>query len=217
MECTSSIRERNVCLSELCILVANELYRYWPRYPTGKEFVAQSILALNHGSIGLTPWNEFRGTPEDIMDGADMIGRAILTMSNFLVNGDATVTFQYIRDMDVDVGIWKLNFLEGGNIILLLATNYGVAREFNVYLQNARTGAPLFNGWEVVVPDMPLDSWMGESLTELYKRSRRGLPKRAESKALSIEVLNSGVEFSILNGTLVQLNMETMGSIGVLL
>ncbi|THH33377.1 hypothetical protein EUX98_g816 [Antrodiella citrinella] len=87
---------------------------YWKREPTGPEFVVQSALAINHGGLGIIPWND--PTTDDIKASATALAKAIPAMKAFILNPAAT--FQRVISGRVDVGVWVV-----GRQTLVLATN----------------------------------------------------------------------------------------------
>ncbi|KAG7087795.1 hypothetical protein E1B28_013736 [Marasmius oreades] len=88
---------------------------YWQRYPTGKEFVVQSILGINHGGLGVVPWDD--PTPADIKASASNLALALPKMTPFILDPSAKVC-QMTTLAGIDVGLWTV-----GNQTLVLATN----------------------------------------------------------------------------------------------
>ncbi|KAG6826892.1 hypothetical protein H0H92_013998 [Tricholoma furcatifolium] len=94
---------------------------YWTRYPTGKEFVVQSILGLNHGALGVVSWDD--PTTPDIKSSASLLAIALTKMTAYITNPNAS--FRQVTTTNlIDVGLWTV-----GQEILLLASNmnYDVA------------------------------------------------------------------------------------------
>ncbi|RPD63424.1 hypothetical protein L227DRAFT_561556 [Lentinus tigrinus ALCF2SS1-6] len=87
---------------------------YWNREPTGKEFVVQSVLGINHGGLGVVSWNA--PTTDDITASASALAQSLATMKDFILNPAAT--FTHVVTAGVDVGLWTV-----GAKTLVLATN----------------------------------------------------------------------------------------------
>lgn len=94
--------------------------QYWPRTPTGMEWVVQSVLAINHGAVGIVPWVD--PTTLDIKSSASNFAQSLPEINSFLFNPNAT--FSQLVSNRIDVGLWMV-----GSQTLLLATNmnYNVA------------------------------------------------------------------------------------------
>jgi len=93
---------------------------YWPREPTGNEFLVQSIIGVNHGALGIVPWDD--PTPSDIKSAASSFAKALPSMTPFIFSPRATfLNLTYNR---IDVGFWTV----GPKTLLLAANlNYNVA------------------------------------------------------------------------------------------
>ncbi|KAJ3515200.1 hypothetical protein NLJ89_g1909 [Agrocybe chaxingu] len=87
---------------------------YWNRYPTGQEFVVQSILGINHGALGVVSWND--PTAPDIKASASRLAMALPQLNPFILNPQAT--FRQITTSRVDFGVWQV-----GTDVLVLGTN----------------------------------------------------------------------------------------------
>ncbi|KAF8890734.1 hypothetical protein BD779DRAFT_1671264 [Infundibulicybe gibba] len=87
---------------------------YWKRYPTGKEFVVESIVGINHGGLGVVSWDD--PTTPDIKASASLLARSLPQMTPFIF--DPVAVFRQITVNRVDVGIWT-----SGSKILVLASN----------------------------------------------------------------------------------------------
>jgi hypothetical protein len=87
---------------------------YWPRYPTGKEFIVQSVLGINHGSKAVIPWTD--PTSDDIKASFSALALSIPTLKKYILAAGAV--FQSYSVNRIDVGLWTV-----GNETLLLATN----------------------------------------------------------------------------------------------
>ncbi|KAK0200717.1 hypothetical protein DFS33DRAFT_1375618 [Desarmillaria ectypa] len=88
---------------------------YWKRIPTGKEFIVQSIVGINHGALGIVPWDD--PTPADIKASASALALSLPTITSFILN--PKVKFQQVTTSDlIDVGLWTV-----GKKTLVLATN----------------------------------------------------------------------------------------------
>ncbi|KAH9886700.1 hypothetical protein C8Q73DRAFT_714979 [Cubamyces lactineus] len=91
---------------------------YWDREPTGKEFVVQSVLGINHGALGVVSWNA--PTTDDITASAAALSKSLTVMKDFILNPQAT--FEHVVSDRVDVGLWTV-----GGRTLVLATNLNYA------------------------------------------------------------------------------------------
>ena len=78
------------------------LETYWKRLPTGKEFIVQSLLGVNHGGLGIVPWED--PTPADIKASASSLALALPKMTPFIFN--PTASFQRTTLNRVDIGLW---------------------------------------------------------------------------------------------------------------
>ncbi|KAF8970629.1 hypothetical protein BDZ97DRAFT_54254 [Flammula alnicola] len=87
---------------------------YWKRYPTGPEFVVQSVLGINHGGLGVVSWDD--PTTPDIKASASLLALSLPKMNPFILNPSAT--FRQVTINRVDIGLWKV-----GAETLVLATN----------------------------------------------------------------------------------------------
>lgn len=88
---------------------------YWKRYPTGQEFVVQSIVGINHGGLGVIPWDD--PTTPDIKSSASTLALALPKLTPFILN-PASSFRQILTQSLVDIGIWTV-----GSQTLVLATN----------------------------------------------------------------------------------------------
>ncbi|KIK66412.1 hypothetical protein GYMLUDRAFT_933232 [Collybiopsis luxurians FD-317 M1] len=109
---------------------------YWTRYPTGEEWVVQSIVGINHGGLGVVSWDD--PTPDDIKQSASGLSKALTEgsqpMASFILAPFATFR-QVTTSAGIDVGLWSVSTQsdgangnaqgEGGEgtQTLLLATN----------------------------------------------------------------------------------------------
>ncbi|KAK7684428.1 hypothetical protein QCA50_012375 [Cerrena zonata] len=90
---------------------------YWKRTPTGQEWVVQSILGINHGGLGVVPWND--PTTADIKNSATLLAKAMPTMKEFILNPAAKRGSAKVNR--VDIALWTV----GGQTLLLAANlNY---------------------------------------------------------------------------------------------
>ncbi|KAK0216327.1 hypothetical protein IW262DRAFT_1399608 [Armillaria fumosa] len=88
---------------------------YWKRFPTGKEFIVQSIVGINHGALGVVSWDD--PTPADIKASASALALSLPKITPFILNPKAK--FQQVTTSDfIDVGMWTV-----GQETLVLATN----------------------------------------------------------------------------------------------
>ncbi|KAF9458112.1 hypothetical protein BDZ94DRAFT_1313563 [Collybia nuda] len=91
---------------------------YWKRYPTGKEFVVESILGINHGGLGVVSWDD--PTPADIKASASLLALSLPQMTPFILNPAAI--FRQVTIRRVDLGLWTV-----GTKTLVLASNMNYA------------------------------------------------------------------------------------------
>ncbi|KAI0742968.1 hypothetical protein C8Q80DRAFT_1221302 [Daedaleopsis nitida] len=98
---------------------------YWSRVPTGKEFIVQSVLAINHGALGVVSWNA--PTTAELTASAALLSRALTSdMKAFILAPHAS--FAHAEAGRVDVGMWTV-----GGRTLVLATNLNyAAAEFDL-------------------------------------------------------------------------------------
>ncbi|PBK85663.1 hypothetical protein ARMGADRAFT_1169415 [Armillaria gallica] len=88
---------------------------YWKRFPTGKEFIVQSIVGINHGALGVVSWDD--PTSADIKASASDLALSLPKITPFILNPKAK--FQQVTTSDfIDVGMWTV-----GKETLVLATN----------------------------------------------------------------------------------------------
>jgi len=92
---------------------------YWKRYPTGLEFVVQSLIGINHGGLGVVSWED--PTPSDILTSASSLALALPNMTPFILNPTATFR-QHTSSTRIDVGLWTV-----GTETLVVATNLNYA------------------------------------------------------------------------------------------
>ncbi|TFK71552.1 hypothetical protein BDN72DRAFT_869928 [Pluteus cervinus] len=85
----------------------------WTRWPTGKEFVIQSVLGINHGGLGVISWDD--PTSTDIKASASTLALALPNMTPYILSPSAT--FSQITLRDVDYGLWTV----GPNTLVLAA------------------------------------------------------------------------------------------------
>ena len=92
--------------------------RYWPRTPTGEEWVVQSFLGINHGALGVVPWND--PTTADIKASASAFALSLPSITPCLFN-PASVRTAYVVG-GASVATWVA---EGESTLVLAAnTNY---------------------------------------------------------------------------------------------
>lgn len=88
---------------------------YWSRVPTGREFVVEAALAINHGARGSVSWSA--PASADITASGAALSRALSrVMKGYILHPDAL--FQHLTVGGVDVGMWTV-----GEKTLVLATN----------------------------------------------------------------------------------------------
>ncbi|EMD34907.1 hypothetical protein CERSUDRAFT_124938 [Gelatoporia subvermispora B] len=87
---------------------------YWPDVPTGKQWVAQSVLSINHGALGVVSWEA--PSTDDITTSASLLASAAPALAEYIASPSAK--FQHVLSGEVDVGFWTV-----GGKTLVLATN----------------------------------------------------------------------------------------------
>ncbi|OCH92519.1 hypothetical protein OBBRIDRAFT_791109 [Obba rivulosa] len=87
---------------------------YWPEIPTGKQWVAQSVLSINHGALGVVSWAA--PTTDDITNSASVLAGSLSALTQYIASPGAE--FQHVLAGQVDVGLWTV-----GAKTLVLATN----------------------------------------------------------------------------------------------
>jgi len=93
---------------------------YWPRTPTGQEFIVQSVLGINHGGMGVVSWDA--PTTDDIWAYGSMLAQSSATLKEYIMSDAAT--FQHVFSNQIDIGLWTV-----GSKTLVLATNLNYAEE----------------------------------------------------------------------------------------
>lgn len=88
---------------------------YWTRVPTGKEYVVQSVLGINHGALGSVAWND-PTTDEMQASGSSLANALTASMADFILSPSSS--FRHAVVDRVDIGLWTL-----GAQTLVLATN----------------------------------------------------------------------------------------------
>ncbi|KAJ3727396.1 hypothetical protein C8R42DRAFT_335923 [Lentinula raphanica] len=95
---------------------------YWTRYPTGEEWVVQSVVGINHGGLGVVSWDD--PTPDDIKASASALAKALTSGSSPLANFilDPSSTFRQVTTQNlIDTGLWTLN---GTTLLFAANMNY---------------------------------------------------------------------------------------------
>jgi len=95
---------------------------YWTRYPTGEEWVVESVVGINHGGLGVVSWDD--PTPDDIKQSASVLSTALTAgsspLSSFILDPSATFR-QVTTSQGVDVGLWTV---QGNTLVLAANTRY---------------------------------------------------------------------------------------------
>ncbi|KAF8626683.1 hypothetical protein AX15_004767 [Amanita polypyramis BW_CC] len=91
---------------------------FWKRTPTGKEFIVQSIIAINHGALGVVSWTD--PTTADIKASGALLARSLKQMTRFILNPSAT--FRWTSFQGVDIGLWTV---DSETLVLAANTVYG--------------------------------------------------------------------------------------------
>ncbi|KAF8332087.1 uncharacterized protein EI90DRAFT_3056512 [Cantharellus anzutake] len=78
---------------------------YWPRYPTGKEFVAEVAISLLHGATGVTSWN--MPTTAEITSAASQLAlEAWPQITQFVSDKISVFTLTKSDGDTVEAGLW---------------------------------------------------------------------------------------------------------------
>ncbi|KAF8154280.1 hypothetical protein B0H34DRAFT_784208 [Crassisporium funariophilum] len=88
------------------------------RFPTGQEFVVESIVGINHGGLGVISWDD--PTSPDIKASASVLALSMPKMIPFILNPAAT--FRQVTIDKVDIGLWTVS-----SQTLVLGTNMNYA------------------------------------------------------------------------------------------
>ncbi|KAJ7178063.1 hypothetical protein C8R46DRAFT_1075716 [Mycena filopes] len=105
---------------------------FWTRPPTGREFILQALLSVNHGARGIMPWID--PTTADIKSAASALAIALGLVKTFIF--DPRVEFRRVVSNRIDVGMWTL----GAETLLLLV---------NMNARDAELTLPLSDTLEV--------------------------------------------------------------------
>ncbi|KAF7315067.1 hypothetical protein MIND_00020900 [Mycena indigotica] len=89
---------------------------YWPRYPTGEEWVLEAILGINHGGTGVISWDD--PTMPDVKASASGLAKALSSdMAAYILSPEA-IFRQITFPNGVDAALWTV-----ASQTLVLATN----------------------------------------------------------------------------------------------
>ncbi|KAJ4491090.1 hypothetical protein C8R41DRAFT_379936 [Lentinula lateritia] len=81
---------------------------YWTRYPTGEEWVVQSIIGINHGGLGVVSWDD--PTPDNIKASASSLAKALASssspLSEFILNPSSSFKHLTTQSGSIDIGLW---------------------------------------------------------------------------------------------------------------
>ncbi len=76
---------------------------YWSRVPTGREFVVENALAINHGARGSVSWSA--PAPADVTAAGAGLSSAIkTTLKEYVLSPSARFAHEVVDR--VDVGMW---------------------------------------------------------------------------------------------------------------
>ncbi|KAF8824649.1 hypothetical protein HHX47_DHR8000092 [Lentinula edodes] len=99
---------------------------YWTRYPTGEEWVVQSIIGINHGGLGVVSWDD--PTPDDIKASASSLAKALTSssspLSEFILSPSSSFRHLTTQSGNIDIGLWTL---DGTTMALVANTIYANA------------------------------------------------------------------------------------------
>ncbi|KAH9932841.1 hypothetical protein B0H21DRAFT_760442 [Amylocystis lapponica] len=93
---------------------------YWPDYPTGQQFVVQSIVGINHGGRGVVSWD--MPTTDEILQYGARLARASAVFTPYIASPAAV--FAHVFVGQVDVGLWTV---AGKTLVLAANLNYAAA------------------------------------------------------------------------------------------
>ncbi|KAK7440953.1 hypothetical protein VKT23_016730 [Stygiomarasmius scandens] len=98
---------------------------YWMRYPTGPELLVQSVIGINHGGVGVVPWDDTKNIPGDLKQSFSDLAKVLPRIGNEFVLVPGVQHTQSVVTMSnssvkVDVGTWTV-----GGKTLMLVTSMG--------------------------------------------------------------------------------------------
>ncbi|KAG8748415.1 hypothetical protein FRC10_005962 [Ceratobasidium sp. 414] len=96
----------------------SRVYAYWSRRPSAEEIVLQSLLAINHGSLGIMPWNDH---PEDplMRPSISPLAKAFSALTPYILGGRSVVGRPRVSNAQrIDATTWT-----DGDKTLLIALN----------------------------------------------------------------------------------------------
>ncbi|PPQ95372.1 hypothetical protein CVT26_008217 [Gymnopilus dilepis] len=76
---------------------------FWNRAPTGREWLVQTLLSINHGARGIMSWID--PTPQDIKEHASHFASLLPRLAPYLF--DDEVKFSRVKFSHLDVGTWR--------------------------------------------------------------------------------------------------------------
>ncbi|TFK32103.1 hypothetical protein BDQ12DRAFT_701324 [Crucibulum laeve] len=111
---------------------------FWSRAPTGREWLVQALISINHGARGITPWID--PTPLDIKHTASLLARSLPSIVRFLA--DPYISFIHSSSHRVDIGMWSAS-----SETLVVATNGdAVAQRYPLLMRGSKRGG-VCDGW----------------------------------------------------------------------
>jgi len=119
---------------------------YWPRDPTGNEWLVESILGINHGGFGVVSWDD--PTTPEIQATSSALAAAAPRIASFLATPQVKIT--NFQQGGVDIAVWTL---PDGEQSLLLAANTKTAN-VSVLLTGVTSGTAteILNGGATLTP-----------------------------------------------------------------
>ncbi|QRV88888.1 hypothetical protein RhiJN_16906 [Ceratobasidium sp. AG-Ba] len=121
---------------------------YWSRRPSAQEIVLQSLLAINHGSLGVMPWNDH---PEDptMRPSISPLAKALPAMTPYILGSSSSVNRpKIVSGQRIDATTWT-----NGDKTLLIALNLNYASvEAQIEIKSYSAPLLLFENGAAVVP-----------------------------------------------------------------
>jgi len=99
---------------------------YWMRYPTGPELLVQSVIGINHGGVGVVPWDDTKNIPTDLKQSFSDLAKVLPRIGNEFVLVPGVQHTQSVVTMSnssvkVDVGTWTVG---GKTSVLVTSMGY---------------------------------------------------------------------------------------------
>ncbi|KAH8829330.1 hypothetical protein DL96DRAFT_1597687 [Flagelloscypha sp. PMI_526] len=96
---------------------------WWPREPTGAELLLMILVSLNHGAMGIVPWDHNVGSTADQMETSALFGTHLDILTPYLTGRHSER--KVLINGDIDVGLWKGK--DGTMLVMVGNTEYSDA------------------------------------------------------------------------------------------